>query len=63
MFKQFTENIDGNQVYLLLSLSVFFIFFIVVGIVLIRIRKHHVIHMSDLPLHDGVNNLSQPSEL
>jgi len=58
MFKQFTENINGNQAYLLFSLGIFLVFFIVVTVVLIRIKKQHIDHMSDLPLHDGINNSS-----
>ena len=54
MFKQFTENINGNQAYLLFSLGIFFVFFIVVSIILFRIRKSHVEHMSDLPLEDSM---------
>ena len=61
MFKQFTENISGNQIYLLFSLGIFLVFFIVVTIMLIRLNKQHVNHMSDLPLQDGqsetANNL------
>lgn len=53
MFKQFTENISGHQVYLLFSLGIFLVFFIVVTILLIRIRKSHIDHMSSLPLSDG----------
>ncbi len=59
MFKQFTENIDSNQVYLISSLGVFFVFFIVVTVMLIRIRKPHVEHMSDLPLRDSLTDLPQ----
>lgn len=53
MFKQFTADITGNQVYLISSLGIFLIFFIVVTIMLMRLRKEHTDHMSDLPLHDG----------
>ena len=53
MFKQFTENISGHQVYLLFSLGIFLVFFIVVTIMLIRLRKAHTEHMSGLPLCDG----------
>jgi hypothetical protein len=60
MFKQFTENINANQAYLLFSLGIFFVFFIVVTIMLIRIKKPHVDHMSDLPLHDSLTDLQQP---
>lgn len=61
MFKQFTADIAGNQVYLISSLGIFLIFFIVVTIMLMRLRKEFTDHMSDLPLHDGqtdtANNL------
>ncbi len=53
MFKQFTADITGNQVYLISSLGIFLVFFIVVTIMLMRLRKEHTDHMSDLPLHDG----------
>ncbi|WP_419701541.1 hypothetical protein [Mucilaginibacter sp. NFX135] len=60
MFKQFTENINANQAYLLFSLGIFFVFFIVVTVMLIRIRKQHVDHMRDLPLHDSLTDSTQP---
>jgi hypothetical protein len=53
MFKQFTENINGHQVYLLSSLGIFLVFFIVVTIILLRLGKSHVDHMSELPLSDN----------
>ncbi len=56
MFKQFTENILGNQIYLISSLGIFLVFFIVVTILLIRLKKHHVDYMSDLPLEDSTSN-------
>jgi len=62
MFKQFTENINGNQAYLLLSLGIFFVFFIVVSVMLIRIRKSHVEHMGDLPLEDSTINSTKSLE-
>jgi len=52
MFKQFTQNINGHQVYLLSSMSIFLVFFIVVAIILFRLGKKHVDHMSQLPLSD-----------
>ncbi len=56
MFKQFTENISGNQIYLLFSLGIFLVFFIVVSILLIRLKKQHVEYMSDIPLHDSLDD-------
>ncbi len=59
MFKQFTQNISGNQVYLISSLGIFLVFFIVVTILLIRLKKRHVDYMSDLPLEDSTLNSSK----
>jgi cbb3-type cytochrome oxidase subunit 3 len=59
MFKQFTENILGNQAYLLFSLCMFLLFFIVVTIMLFRIHKPHVDHMSQMPLNDNLTDLSK----
>lgn len=53
MFKQFTENIQGNQVYLLFSLAIFLVFFIIVTVLLLRLKKSHVDHMSAIPLNDN----------
>jgi hypothetical protein len=59
MFKQFTENIKGDQVYLISSLGIFLVFFIVVAVLLIRLKKQHVDYMSDLPLEDSTSNPSK----
>jgi len=56
MFKQFTEHFEGAQVYLLFSLGIFMVFFIVVTVLLIRIRKNHSDYMSDMPLNDSLSN-------
>ena len=63
MFRQFTEHIQGNQVYLLFSLFIFLVFFIVVALLLFRLRKQHVDYMSDIPLQDCTEeniNLLEP---
>jgi len=59
MFKQFTEHIDGNQVYLIFSLFIFLVFFIVVTFLLLRLRKQHVDYMSDIPLNDCTDENSK----
>ena len=56
MFKQFTENISGNQIYLLFSLGIFLVFFILVTIILIRLGKAHIEHMGELPLSDEADS-------
>ncbi|UOE46276.1 hypothetical protein MTO98_17905 [Mucilaginibacter sp. SMC90] len=63
MFKQFTESINGTQVYLLFSLAIFLVFFIVVSVLLLRLRKQHIDHMSDLPLEDGSGESLNPYQL
>lgn len=54
MFKQFTEGLSGSQVYLISSLGIFLVFFIVVAVLLFRMRKPHINYMSDLPLSDSL---------
>ena len=54
MFKQFTEGLSGSQVYLISSLGIFLVFFIVVAVLLFRMRKPHIAYMSDLPLSDSI---------
>ena len=56
MFKQFIEHAQSAQVYLLSSLAIFLIFFIVVSVLLFGMRKQHVDYMSDMPLHDTNND-------
>jgi len=51
MFKQITD-LSGNEWYLIVSLWIFLIFFIVVGIMLFRIRKDYVDYMKDIPLDE-----------
>jgi hypothetical protein len=43
------------------SLGIFLVFFIIVAILLLRVRKAHIEYMSDLPLEDGSE--IQPSNL
>lgn len=53
MFKQFLENAEGNQGYLLSSLGIFLLFFILVGVYLLTIKKEEIDYMSGLPLKDN----------
>ena len=63
MFKQFTENVSGAQAYLLFSLGIFLVFFIVVAVMLFRLRKQHIDHMRDLPLNDSHGETIKPYNL
>jgi cbb3-type cytochrome oxidase subunit 3 len=53
MFKQFTEHYTGSQIYLLSSLFIFVVFFIVVAIILLTLKKQHVDYMGQMPLNDN----------
>ncbi|WP_199233923.1 hypothetical protein [Pedobacter sp. HMWF019] len=52
MFKQFLEQVDDKQVYLISSLGIFVLFFVIVGIVLYMMKKDEVKYMSELPLNE-----------
>ena len=62
MFDQFVHNINGKEAYLLFSLWVFLAFFVLVTILLIRMRKQHVNYMSDIPLNDSSVSTSKSIE-
>ena len=62
MFDQFVHNIGGKEAYLLFSLWVFLAFFVLVTILLIRMRKQHVNYMSDIPLNDSSVSTSKSIE-
>jgi hypothetical protein len=52
MFKQFISNYTDSQIYLISSLWFFLAFFILVGVMLLMMKKSHVDYMSELPLKD-----------
>ncbi|MFC0184335.1 hypothetical protein SAMN04515674_102143 [Pseudarcicella hirudinis] len=52
MFKQFINNVQGADVYMITSLLIFSVFFVLVGIYLFMIDKKHAKDMSYLPLKD-----------
>ena len=55
MFKQFLENAEGNQGYLLSSLAIFMVFFLLVGVFLLKMKKEDIQYMKELPLKDENN--------
>jgi cbb3-type cytochrome oxidase subunit 3 len=55
MFKQFLDHADGNQGYLLSSLGVFMLFFILVAVLLLTMKKEDIQYMKELPLKDDNN--------
>jgi len=63
MFDQFVKNVSGEQMYLIFSLWIFLVFFVVVSILLFITKKQHTDRMSDLPLEDGTTNSIQNLQL
>lgn len=51
MFKQIT-NLQGNEWYLIASLWIFLVFFIIVGVMLFRMKKDHINYMGNMPLDE-----------
>lgn len=52
MFKQFLDQASGNQVYLITSLGIFMLFFIMVAVLLLTMKKEDIKYMSELPLNE-----------
>ena len=63
MFDQFVRDVSGKQMYLIFSLWVFLVFFVVVSVLLFITKKQHVDRMSDLPLEDGTADSTQNLQL
>ena len=55
MFKQFLDKVAGSEVYLISSLGIFLVFFILVAVMLFMMKKEHIQHMSELPLNNDEN--------
>jgi len=55
MFKQIT-NLNGDEIYLITSLWIFIIFFVIVGLMLFYMKKDHIQYMKDLPFDDKSDN-------
>lgn len=58
MFKQFLDQAVGNQGYLISSLGIFVLFFILVAILLLTMKKDEIKYMSELPLNDECDERS-----
>jgi len=56
MYKQILQSIQNVEVWPIISLVIFFVFFIGILIKVILIDKNHIKKMEDMPLDDGTNN-------
>lgn len=63
MYKEILQSIEGVEIYPIISLIVFVLFFIVVTIRLIRMDKNYINEMKQLPLNKDDNNKINSGEL
>ncbi len=63
MYKEILQSIEGVEIYPIISLIVFVLFFIVVTIRLIRMDKNYINEMKQLPLNNDDNKKINSGEL
>lgn len=59
--KQYAETMDHVEVYPVISLLIFFIFFVVLLVYVKKMDKHSVEVLSNIPLEGADENHNQPS--
>ncbi len=50
----YLEKVNGVEWYPLIAMGIFFIFFLLIGIWVIRLKKNYIHKMSHAPLHDDI---------
>ncbi len=63
MYKEILQSIEGVEIYPIISLIVFILFFIVVTIRLIKMDKNYINKMKQLPLNNEENKKINSGEL
>ncbi len=53
------ENIDNVQIYPMISLLIFFVFFVVLFYWVITAKKEHITEVSNIPLENNINNQTE----
>ena len=59
MFKNYLQGIEGIATYPLFSLVVFFLFFLVMGIWVLRSNSSSMQELGSMPLNDNPENQSE----
>lgn len=54
-FINYLESITGVEIYPLISLIIFFLFFVIVGVYLLKSGKDHFNEVSNIPLDKNEN--------
>lgn len=57
MIKEILQSIEGIEIYPIISLLIFFLFFIGMGIWLLKMDKSQINKMKQLPLNNDNQNL------
>ena len=52
MFKQITD-LQGDEIYMIISLWIFIVFFVIVGIMLFFMKKDYINYMKEIPFEDS----------
>ena len=52
MFKQITD-LQGDEIYMIVSLWIFIVFFVIVGIMLFYMKKDYINYMKEIPFEDS----------
>ena len=53
------ENIDGVQIYPMISLLIFFVFFVILFYWVLTASKQHIAEVSNIPLEDDNNVINE----
>jgi len=56
MYKQILESVQNVEIWPTISLVIFFVFFVLLIIWVIRTDKKHIQKMKELPMNDGTLN-------
>jgi cytochrome c oxidase cbb3-type subunit IV len=57
--KNYLSGIEGVSIYPVISLSIFFIFFVMLGIFVFKADKTYINHMENLPFDDDKKEFSK----
>jgi len=56
MYKYFIKEMAGIEIYPLISLSIFFLFFIALMVYVFTIKKSSILEVKQIPLEDSENS-------
>ncbi len=56
MYKEILQSIEGVEIYPIISLIVFIVFFVGITIWLLRMKKDYINEMKNLPLNNNEEN-------